>query len=532
MKALSLIVGVAVALGLGSAATIWGQAAKPVGEQDLVALLGLGLDAETIVARVKKSGIAFEPSEAVLQKLKAAGAAEAVLAAVQEAGKAKTVAPVAGAVSYEQVLQMLALGIDEEGILKRLSQSPTTFTLSSEQVAALKQAGATEKVLAAMQGIRAAPAQGGDVSDLAIILDCSGSMRELTTGGETKMAVAKRVVADLVQKIPAGLNVTFVLYGHEVYGGADDPRNCQAVKIARPLSPLDAAGKSELTAMISRLQPTGATPIALSLRRAGEELKKNDALCGLVLITDGLETCKGDPAAEAAALVANLKVSFGVNVVGFGVKPEENAALKSIADAGKGKYYSAADTKGLIEAISAIAQEIQVQAKPAEAVASGRRAVKVAQPAIELPAMKEILLTEAGSPKSNLYYYVKAKTSKYDDEIRVPSGTTKYELWWVPQAGHVISLVTNLTFPERKVVTIKPEDYLGLVQVKGTGTVKQILVVPAGSPASNLFHYTTQETKKYGELMVVPKGKYDVWVDSNVIEEGLEVAAGKLYSLE
>src|SRR5688572_4985552 len=80
--------------------------AKPVSEQDVVSMLGLGLDAEAIVARMKKGGIAFEPNDAALAKLKAAGAADAVLTAVKaEGAKGKPVAPAAGAVTFEQVLQ-------------------------------------------------------------------------------------------------------------------------------------------------------------------------------------------------------------------------------------------------------------------------------------------------------------------------------------------------------------------------------------------------------------------------------------------
>jgi hypothetical protein len=512
----------------------FGQApAKPLGEADLTSMLGLGLDDETIIARIKKGGLAFELSDAALQKLKSAGATAAVVTALQEAAQAKSTpaASAAGAVTYDQVLQLLALGIDEEGILKRLAKSPTVFTLDAAQTEALKKAGATPKVLAAMAGVRAAPA-GGDVTDLALILDCSGSMSQATPGGETRMDAAKRVVVDLVHKIPNGINVALVIYGHEVYGGAEDPRNCQAVKVARPLAKLDDAGKSDLAAFIGRLKPTGATPIALSLRTAGEELAKSGGLCGVVLVTDGIESCKGDPAAEAAALAAKLKLTFGVNVVSFGLKPEEDAAIAKIAEAGKGKFYSADNSKELTDSLGAIAKEIQAAAKPPETEGVGRRAVKVVQPAIELLPMKEILLTEAGVPKNSVRNYVKAKTEKYGEEIRVPSGEAKYELWWVPKEGHQLRMVTDLTFPERKVVSFKPEDHLGLIRVKGTGAVKQVLAVPAGTPQNSRNNYTVQETTKYGELMIVTAGKYDIYVDENLIEEGLTVAAGKLYELE
>src|SRR4029079_16364357 len=177
----------------------------------------------------------------------------------------------------------------------------------------------------------------------------------------------------------------------------------------------------------------GATPIALSLKTAGQELAKNKSLCGLVLITDGLETCHGDPAGEAATLVANLKVTFGVNVVGFGVKPEENVALKAIADAGKGKYYAAQDAKALTDSISAIAQEIQAKAKPPEVVNTSRRSLKILQPAVEMPSMSEIVLVETDGPIKEARLYKKGSITKYDEEIRIPSPTTKYDIVWYPK---------------------------------------------------------------------------------------------------
>src|SRR5207248_579537 len=141
----------------------------------------------------------------------------------------------------------------------------------------------------------------------------------------------KRTVTDLIQKIPNGLNLSFLIYGH------DKNLKCQAVKVVRPMSPLDAAGKSGLARIIDRLQPVGATPIALALHAAGAELARNNAPSGLVLISDGKETCNGDPAAEAASLARNPNLWFGINVIGFDVQEDERAALAEIARAGKGQ---------------------------------------------------------------------------------------------------------------------------------------------------------------------------------------------------
>jgi len=257
------------------------------------------------------------------------------------------------------VLHLLSLGIGEDAILQRLQQSPTVFTLDAAQVAALKQAGASERLLSAMAGNRPTPQPAGDVTDFAIVLDCSGSMMEATPEGQSKMQEAKKVVTDLMEKIPDGLRLTFIVYGQ------DKKLECQSVKVMRELSTIDAAGKSALAAAIASLEPAGATPIALALQTAGKELAKNDAYCGLALITDGKETCHGDPTAEAAALAKNLKLTFGVNVIGFDVNPDERQSLEAVAKAGHGKYYNAQSAAEFDQAVETLHGELmQVAASP------------------------------------------------------------------------------------------------------------------------------------------------------------------------
>ena len=529
-RMLAAVVLVCSCVAASGLARLSAAADEPLKEAGLQALLELKIDDEVIIARIKKSGLAFAGDEAVLKRLAEAGASPEVLGAVREAGEKKPAAGGVAAITYADVLKLLQLEIPEDQILKRLAKSPTVFTLSTGQIDELKGAGATEKLLTAMQTARNVSAQTAElITNFAIVLDCSGSMKEKTTESETKMEAAKRVVADLIQKIPEGLNVTFVIYGHEVFGGADDPRNCEAVKVARPLSPLDASGKSELSSLVAGLKPTGATPIALSLKVAGEELAKDkDAFCGIVLITDGLESCKGDPAAEAAALLAKLKLSFGVNVVGFGVKENEDAPLKAIADAGQGKYYDADDAAALADSISAIARELEVKARPAEKKVTMRRAIIVHKPEIEeFPALGEIQLMSRGLGSVS----VEGKGG-YEVEIRVPSATVKYDILWVPKDKEMssVAILRDQVFSERKLVEIKPEDYLGMVRVKGKGQPKKAIEISrAGSLGSR---DVATRSKKFGQILVVPAGKWDILVDDNKIEEAFEVEPGKLHELE
>ena len=128
--------------------------------------------------------------------------------------------------------------------------------------------------------------------------------------------------------LPNDLNAALVVYG------VSKARGCQDIDIVQPLGPID---KAALKSKINGFSATGMTPIASSLIKAGEELKKAKGGSAIVLVTDGAESCHGDPAAVAAKLAAEFGVKFGINVIGFGIEPKEKAELANIAEPGHGK---------------------------------------------------------------------------------------------------------------------------------------------------------------------------------------------------
>jgi hypothetical protein len=309
---------------------------------------------------------------------------------------------------------------------------------------------------------------------------------------------------------------------------------CKAVKVVRPLSPLDDAGKSELTQTIAGLKPTGGTPIALAIKTAGEELKKAEGVgtCGIVLISDGKESCKGDPAAEAKALVDDPKLKGGVTVIGFGVAGEERASLEAIASAGKGKYYDAADAAGL-----------EVAVKKVEPAGGKRRAIRVLKPTgFELPPMLKMGLVPAeGYGPDSASYRPLAEVKSYDMDLRLPSAE-KYDIWWVPKQGRPVRMLSGISIADRKRVEIKPEEHLGIVKVMGDGlpAPKVVgLVTPEGYGPDSASFRPVQSCAKFGETMVVPAGDYDLWMKSaedgavaETLEKKLKVPAGKVTTIE
>lgn len=215
----------------------------------------------------------------------------------------------------------------------------------------------------------AAPAQEGPqvttvreeaetLTNLLIILDSSGSMDEKTRDGQEKLSAAKQALTGLLDTLPDQLNVGLLCYGHRRKG------DCTDIAIEVPVKPLDRA---QIRGAVTSLKPLGTTPIAASLEEAGKHLSTYQGKSSIVLISDGEETCNGDPVAVAASLAQKYGIRVIVDVVGFDVNDKERAQLEAIARAGGGKYYSASTTGELVRAVDVAVKERVVIKKTVKA---------------------------------------------------------------------------------------------------------------------------------------------------------------------
>jgi Ca-activated chloride channel family protein len=183
---------------------------------------------------------------------------------------------------------------------------------------------------------RAAPAP------LLLILDASGSMWG-QVAGEAKIVVARRVVGELVDGLAADSTVGVVAYGHR------READCADIEAVVPPGPLDRAA---LKATVAALQPKGKTPITGAVERAFAALAEGAAGATVVLVSDGLETCGGDPCAAVRA-ARERGVEFILHVVGFDVGGEDVSQLECAAQAGGGLYFGAANAGDLAAALDA-----------------------------------------------------------------------------------------------------------------------------------------------------------------------------------
>ncbi|MDY7095883.1 MAG: VWA domain-containing protein, partial [Acidobacteriota bacterium] len=175
-------------------------------------------------------------------------------------------------------------------------------------------------VLAVVSSPVQAQEQAGDSAAeprLVLILDASGSMWG-QVDGENKIVIARRALGDLLQNLPDEAQVSLLAYGHRREG------DCQDVELIQPLGPLD---REALSAQIEALNPKGKTPITRALEQAFEVAGESRGKTTVVLVSDGLETCGGDPCAVAR----QAGVDLVLHVVGFGVEESDVSQLECTA---------------------------------------------------------------------------------------------------------------------------------------------------------------------------------------------------------
>ncbi len=226
--------------------------------------------------------------------------------------------------------------------------------------------GAMAGSVALVSAQPAAAQEGGDNPDPAravnveLILDLSGSMAADIGGGETRMEAAKRVMNDVIDALPEqeGINVGFRIYGHE--GDNTEAQRDVSCQSSDLVVPIDGVNKDALREQVDAAAPIGWTPLDLSLRRAADDFQPGDNISNnIVLVTDGEETCGGDPCATAASL-AQGEASVTTHVVGFALTDAQATTINCIAEEGQGLNLRAANAQELSDALFAVLEEIQV----------------------------------------------------------------------------------------------------------------------------------------------------------------------------
>lgn len=202
---------------------------------------------------------------------------------------------------------------------------------------------------------------------MVLVLDSSGSMKEATGGGGTKIGAAKQALRRVVDALPADQEVGLRVYGAEVFS-RNDPGACEDSQLVVPLG---TDNRSDLRRAVASYQPYGETPTGFALQEAGKDLG-DEGQRSIVLVSDGEPTCEPDPCVVARDL-RKQGIDLRIDVVGMGVDGAARETLQCIADAGGGLYYDADSADELTASLTRLAERsaraYQVVGQPVEGTA-------------------------------------------------------------------------------------------------------------------------------------------------------------------
>ena len=373
--------------------------------------------------------------------------------------------------------------------------------------------GAPWAAIASASGDDAAKAETPASSNLLFILDASGSMWG-RVDGEPKIVVAKEVMSRLVRQLPADAKAGLIAYGHRRKG------DCMDIESLVALGPLD---RDAMIKQVEGLNAKGMTPITASVKQAIEQLRQAEQSASVVLVSDGLESCGGDPC-EAVRAARQSGVDFRLHVVGFDLGDTDTEQLRCMADAGGGRFFSASNADELAGAL-----DEAVQVEP--------------EPVVESTGAIELTVTQNGEPIGAYTYVYNAGT---EDEVTrnhaLKKGKARYEL--APGDYDIKVRAEGISAPDRLLegIAVSNGETTERSVDFSTGTV-ELTVTTNGKPlkARTYIQYADghKEASRDGTdaegiaSYTIPVGEYRIQVRPDGISapdqfiDGVTVEAGK-----
>lgn len=160
------------------------------------------------------------------------------------------------------------------------------------------------------------------------VFDASNSMKAIYKD-ITRMEGAKNLFYKFIDSLSKDKTMQFALrmYGHTVQY---PPGDCKDSKLVVPFSNNNLA---IIKQKVKEAKPTGITPIEHSLTEAANDFIDNKAHNIVIIITDGIEECGGDPC-KARQKLMEKGIVFKPFIIGIGLTPEQIKMFECV-----GTYY-------------------------------------------------------------------------------------------------------------------------------------------------------------------------------------------------
>jgi Ca-activated chloride channel family protein len=171
----------------------------------------------------------------------------------------------------------------------------------------------------------------------------------------TRMDGAKNLFYKFIDSLSKDKTIQFALrmYGHTV---KYPPGDCKDSKLIIPFS---ISNTALIKQKVKEASPTGITPIEHSLTEAANDFKDNKTNNIVILITDGIEECGGDPC-KARQKLMEKGIVFKPFIIGIGLSPEQIKTFECV-----GTFYDYSD-QTTFSKISTIIQQQQLNKTTAQ----------------------------------------------------------------------------------------------------------------------------------------------------------------------
>lgn len=165
----------------------------------------------------------------------------------------------------------------------------------------------------ALSGAASAGDEVRCLDDAMLVFDASGSMAGTDMNSVTPhIAKVRDALAAVLPSVTARRELGLMIYGPGPYN------KCDNIDLRLKPGPNSA---DTIMAEVNSVAPAGRTPLTLAVKDAAEVLKFRDKPAVVVLLTDGEDTCGGDPCRLARQLRAEAS-HLVIHVIGFKVTGE------------------------------------------------------------------------------------------------------------------------------------------------------------------------------------------------------------------
>jgi Ca-activated chloride channel homolog len=161
---------------------------------------------------------------------------------------------------------------------------------------------------------------------ILFVFDASNSM-VAKHANSNRIESAKQLFYRFIDSLSKNKTYSFALrmYGHTI---KYPPGDCKDSKLVVPFSKNNIP---QIKAKVAAAVPTGITPIEHSLTESANDFPDKNATNMVILITDGIEECGGDPCSARQKLLEK-GIVFKPFIIGIGLTPEQIKTFECVGN--------------------------------------------------------------------------------------------------------------------------------------------------------------------------------------------------------